>query len=155
MKKHLLAAALLLPIMQPAAPAQLCDPGIFLGRPSANPYDPDSTSNPLGPFGNPFAAASIHNPLGPFGSPVAPTSVANPLATHAPRIIAADGQYLGRLSANPHDPDSISNPYGRYGSPYSPTSIHNPYSKYGSPYSPLSPNNPFATQAPTLCSDEE
>ena len=66
-----------------------------------------------------------------------------------------DGQYLGRLSANPYDPDSVSNPYGRYGSPYSPTSINNPYSQYGSPYSPISPNNPYATKPPILCADEE
>ncbi|MFM8982137.1 MAG: hypothetical protein ACKOLA_04380, partial [Spartobacteria bacterium] len=59
------------------------------------------------------------------------------------------------LSANPYDHDSVSNPYGRYGSPYSPTSINNPYSQYGSPYSPISPNNPYATKPPILCADDE
>ena len=29
-----------------------------------------------------------------------------------------DGTYLGELSDNPYDPDSVANPYGRYGSPY-------------------------------------
>ena len=82
-------------------------------------------------------------------------SVSNPYATEAPKIIATDGQYLGKLSANPYDPDSISNPYGKYGSPYSPTSINNPYSQYGSQFSPISPNNPYATQAPILCGDED
>ena len=81
--------------------------------------------------------------------------MSNPSGTDAPKIIAADGRYLGRLSANPYDSDSVSNPYGRYGSPYSPTSINNPYSQYGSAYSPISPNNPYATNSPILCGDEE
>jgi hypothetical protein len=50
------------------------------------------------------------------------------------------GNYRGKLSANPYDPDSTSNPYGRYGSPFSPDSINNPYGA-GSPYSPSSPTN--------------
>jgi hypothetical protein len=37
------------------------------------------------------------------------------------------------LSANPYDPNSTSNPYGRYGSPYSADSINNPYGA-GNPY---------------------
>jgi len=52
------------------------------------------------------------------------------------------GNYRGKLSANPYDPDSTSNPYGRYGSPYSPDSITNPYGA-GNPYSPTSPTNPY------------
>jgi len=67
-----------------------------------------------------------------------------------PAIIARDGTYLGRLSANPYDPESTANPYGQYGSPYSPTSINNPYGTYGSPYSPQSANNPYATEAPII-----
>jgi len=60
------------------------------------------------------------------------------------------GKHLGTLSDNPYDPDSTSNPYGRYGSPYSPDSINNPYGKYGSPYSPNSPNNRYAPSAPVI-----
>jgi aspartyl-tRNA(Asn)/glutamyl-tRNA(Gln) amidotransferase subunit A len=77
----------------------------------------------------------------------------DPYATDAPDIVAEDETYLGKLSDNPYDPDSVSNPYGRYGSPYSSTSINNPYSTYGSPYSSQSPNNPYATQAPLLFGD--
>ncbi len=55
------------------------------------------------------------------------------------------GQYLGTLSANPYDSDSVSNPYGEYGSEYSDTSINNPYGEYGSPYSDSSVNNPYAS----------
>ncbi len=46
--------------------------------------------------------------------------------------VCGSGVFLGRLSANPYAPDSISNPY-----------------------SPISPNNPYATQAPILCGDDE
>ncbi len=75
----------------------------------------------------------------------------NPCSMSAPKIYAADGTYLGRLSSNPYMTDSISNPYGRYGSPYSSTSINNPNSRYGSPYSSISPNNPYAPRPPVLC----
>ena len=64
------------------------------------------------------------------------------------------GQYLGNLSANPYDANSVSNPYGRYGSPYSADSIKNPYGKYGSRYSNDSPNNPYATNAPGIYGNE-
>lgn len=55
---------------------------------------------------------------------------------NSPKIYAPDGQFLGNLNANRFDPNSISNPYGQYGSRYSPNSINNPYSAYGNPYSP-------------------
>lgn len=70
-----------------------------------------------------------------------------------PRIIAQDGNYLGRLNNNKYDPDSVANPYGRYGSRYSADSINNPYGKYGSPYSPYSATNPYSTQSPFLVGD--
>jgi hypothetical protein len=122
----------------------------FLGQLSANPYAPESTGNPYGQYGSPYAPNSVNNPYGPYGSPYSPTSVNNPYATEAPRIIAPDGTYLGRDSANPYDPDSTANPYGPYGSPYSPTSINNPYGQYGSPYAPNSARNPYATEAPSI-----
>ncbi len=122
----------------------------YLGQLSANPYAPDSTGNPYGQYGSAYAPSSINNPYGPNGSPYSPTSVNNPYATEAPRIIAPDGTYLGRASANPYDPDSTANPYGPYGSPYSPTSINNPYGQYGSPYAPNSARNPYATEAPSI-----
>ncbi len=60
------------------------------------------------------------------------------------------GKYLGNLNSNPYDPNSVSNPYGRYGSEYSQDSINNPYGEYGSEYSNSSPNNPYATGAPII-----
>ena len=68
----------------------------------------------------------------------------------SPYLVGQDGQYLGRLSANSLDPDSVSNPLGRYGSSLSPTSINNPLGRYGSPLSPYSATNPLATQAPII-----
>lgn len=34
---------------------------------------------------------------------------------------------LGNLNANPYDQNSVSNPYGEFGSPCSQDSINNPY----------------------------
>lgn len=61
-----------------------------------------------------------------------------------PQLYSPDGKYLGNLNSNQYDPNSVNNPYGRYGNPYSPDSINNPYGRYGSPYSPDSANNPYA-----------
>jgi len=58
------------------------------------------------------------------------------------RLYDQQENYRGKLSANPYDSDSTSNPYGRYGSPFSPDSINNPYGA-GNPYSPSSPTNPY------------
>jgi hypothetical protein len=65
-------------------------------------------------------------------------------------IVANDGQFLGKLSLNKFDPESILNPYGLYGSVYSATSIYNQYSTYGSPYSSLSPFNPYTFTPPII-----
>lgn len=73
-------------------------------------------------------------------------------AQNAPSIYSNDGQwkYLGKLSANRYDADSVSNPYGQYGSKYSADSINNPYGTYGSRYSSYSVTNPYTTQAPVI-----
>ena len=54
------------------------------------------------------------------------------------------GQYLGNLSANKFDPNSVNNKFGQFGSPFSPTSINNRFNQWGSPYSPSSVRNPYA-----------
>lgn len=61
----------------------------------------------------------------------------------SPGIYSRQGKYLGNLNNNQYDPNSIANPYGKYGNPYNSDSINNPYGKYGSPYSPDSVNNPY------------
>ena len=69
---------------------------------------------------------------------------------NSPYLVSPDGTYLGNLNNNRYDPNSVSNPYGRYGSKYSSESINNPYSEYGSRYSNKSSNNPYATQSPRI-----
>ncbi len=68
----------------------------------------------------------------------------------SPYLMSSDGKYLGNLSTNKYDPNSVSNPYGRYGSKYSADSINNPYGQYGSKYSNKSANNPYATSPPKV-----
>ncbi len=63
---------------------------------------------------------------------------------------ASDGTYLGLISSQAHQKDSIMNPYGNYGSAYSNTSIWNPYGTYGSQYGPKSPNNPYCSSPPVI-----
>jgi hypothetical protein len=65
-------------------------------------------------------------------------------------IVADDGQFLGKLTLNQYDSESISNSYGSYGSLYSSTSIKNQYSQYGSPYSSLSPFNQYSSTPPII-----
>ena len=73
-------------------------------------------------------------------------------AQQSPRLYSNDGKglYLGTLSANRYDSESVSNPYGEYGSRYSDKSINNPYGIYGSRYSPYSATNPYTTTAPVI-----
>lgn len=68
-------------------------------------------------------------------------------------LLAQDGQFLGAITENSYDTNSILNSYGPYGSKYSGTSIFNEYSPYGSQYGAYSINNPYCTQAPQLVID--
>jgi len=79
------------------------------------------------------------------------------VASAAPPILIDQktGQYLGNLSTNQNDPDSVSNPHGRYGSKDSEDSINNPDGKYGSPQSNDSLNNPYATNPPIVLDPED
>jgi hypothetical protein len=74
-----------------------------------------------------------------------------PAWAQSPRLYSHDGKtFLGNLNANRFDPDSIANPFGRYGSPTSPDSIHNRFGRYGNPASPVSATNPYARTAPRI-----
>ena len=97
--------------------------GEYLGKLSKNPYAKDSTS------GTNKQALERYD-------------VQNPYSTNAPKLYDSEGNYRGKLSTNKYDPESISNPYGKYGSKYSPDSINNPYGA-GSKYQKDSPNNPY------------
>ena len=78
------------------------------------------------------------------------------LASAAPPILIDQktGQYLGSLSTNQNDPNSVNNPHGRYGSKDSEDSINNPNGKYGSPQGNDSMNNLYATNAPIVLDRE-
>lgn len=65
-------------------------------------------------------------------------------------LAAQDGQFLGNITDNRYDKDSILNEYGPYGSQYSNTSIFNEYSPYGSVYGQYSVNNPYCSMPPKL-----
>jgi len=62
----------------------------------------------------------------------------------APSIIAADGTFLGNLSENTFDPNSIYNEWGGYGNKWNAKSVWNEWGTYGNPQSPESPWNPWA-----------
>lgn len=156
MQKQTFARALFALLLFPAASlAQTPDPS------ASNPYviQPYQWRAPVA-----TPAVPVYRPLTPiYVPPAAPRSAAPayrapvylpPTAAYgtAPIVRGEDGTYLGRLSANPYASDSVSNPYGRYGSRYSPDSVNNPYGTYGSPYSSRSATNPYATQAPLLIS---
>jgi hypothetical protein len=65
-------------------------------------------------------------------------------------LVANDRQYLGKITDNKYDQNSILNTYGPYGSRYSGTSIFNQYCPYGGPYGQYSPENPYNTAPPAL-----
>jgi hypothetical protein len=73
----------------------------------------------------------------------AAVAFAAPASAQSPRLYAADGTFLGNVNNNQFDPNSISNPFGQYGSQFSPNSINNQFGKYGNPFSPDSVRNPF------------
>lgn len=65
-------------------------------------------------------------------------------------IIAHDGQFLGKLTSNSFDSDSLLNEFGPYGSEFSPTSIFNNFGNYGGEFSALSPFNEFSSTPPKI-----
>lgn len=67
--------------------------------------------------------------------------------------LTVQAEYLGNLSTNEFDPNSIANPFGA-GNPYSPNSVTNQFGIYGNPYSNQSATNPHATDAPRLFDQE-
>ena len=81
-------------------------------------------------------------------------SATNPYATDAPKLYDEEGNYRGKLSANPYDPESVSNPYGRYGSEHSADSINNPYGA-GNEYRSDSPRNPYGVGMKIVADGQE
>ena len=108
-----------------------------LGILSENPHVLNLTENPYGK--NIQHGDGIGNPSGQYDSFYSNKSATNPLTAEAPKPYDQQGQYRGRLSVNPYASDSISNPYGRYGSQYE-NGLINQFDS-GSPYGD-GPKNP-------------
>ena len=120
MKKVLVIAVLSL------TTASFVHAGEYLGQLSTNPYAPNSTS---APGANNYRSRQ---------------SMENQFSTGGPKLYDSEGNYRGNLNGNRFDPDSVSNPYGRYGSEYSSESLNNQYGA-GSQYRLDSPNNRYGT----------
>src|SRR6478672_477808 len=65
-------------------------------------------------------------------------------------LLASDGTFLGVVSSNQYDLNSISNPHGQYGSPHGLYSVRNQYSMYGGSYGIYSPYNSNCLQPPVI-----
>lgn len=68
------------------APKIVSSDGTYLGRKSANQFDPDSTSNKFGVHGSKSSPNSVNNPFGTYGSKFSPKSANNPFANDAPKL---------------------------------------------------------------------
>ena len=84
------------------------------------------------------------------GNVTPPTNFDNLNYLEGAIIVANDNQYLGKISQNQYDLDSISNRFGTYGSEFSLYSIFNSFGTYGSQFSILSPFNQFTTTPPKI-----
>ncbi len=101
----------------------------FLGITAASAqYLGNYTSNPTLPPAPPQLPGTFNNP---FGN-----------SQNSPHLYDSQGGYHGNLNGNQFDPDSVANPFGRYGSQFSPDSVNNPFGA-GSQFAPDSPSNPF------------
>jgi hypothetical protein len=73
------------------------------------------------------------------------------ITNNYPELYSSDGKvYLGKLTSDKYDTDSIFNEYGNYGSKYSSESIWNEYGDYGSKYSSKSAFNKYASDPPII-----
>ena len=70
-------------------------------------------------------------------------------AQSLPVVVGQDGKFLGNLSQNQYDSNSICNPYGQFGSEYA-QSIFNRYGTYGGEYSSMGAYNPSAKNPPII-----
>ncbi|HEY9800286.1 MAG TPA: hypothetical protein V6D25_08000 [Leptolyngbyaceae cyanobacterium] len=68
----------------------------------------------------------------------------------AGQLWAGNGQFLGLLSSNRYDVNSISNPHGMYGSQHGLYSISNQYGMYGGQHGLYSPYNSYCLNPPII-----
>lgn len=72
--------------------------------------------------------------------------VSAPAAAQSGAARAAEHHVIGRLSANPYAPTSTASPAQRF----DPDSVTNPFGRYGSMFSPTGAANPNAIDTPAL-----
>lgn len=65
-------------------------------------------------------------------------------------IVANDGQFLGKLTFNKFDSESILNSFSEYGNRFSSKSIYNRFGNYGNKFSSLSPYNKLTNTPPKI-----
>lgn len=66
------------------------------------------------------------------------------------QLYASDNQFLGSLSNNQYDVNSISNPHGMYGGTHGLYSINNPHGIYGGTHGLHSPYNTYCLNPPVV-----
>ena len=95
-------------------------------------------------------------PLPDIPSLVGPTTAAQLITAIRSRkaiILADDGTFLGKVSADRSDGQAIGNPGGPFSSPTGQWSLMNPKSRYTKADDDLSVNNPNAKRPPKLLLD--
>jgi hypothetical protein len=87
---------------------------------------------------------------GGFSAATQPAGVNLCTSLEGSSIVATDGQFLGKITSNKFDSQSIGNEFGVYGSKFSSTSIFNEFGTYGSAFSAKSAFNDLATSPPSI-----
>lgn len=92
--------------------------------------------------------------VGLLAATVTPRAASGQITDFCPlldgRIVADDGQFLGRITPSTTASDSLINPFGAHGSQFSVESIFNPNSAYGGTFAQQSPFNSTALQPPRI-----
>ena len=75
------------------------------------------------------------------------------LAQNPLSIMGGDGSFLGIITPDKYNKNSICNQYGAYGGKYNPHSIFNEYGTYGGKYSDLGAYSEIAQHPPLIVLD--
>ncbi len=94
-----------------------------------------------------IAISTSTTPVPPTTLPGGPLSCA---AVEGASVFGQDGKYLGKITWNSFEHESIGNTFGPHGSEYSATSVFNSFSQYGSEFSALSAFNELAGRPPIV-----
>jgi hypothetical protein len=88
---------------------------VYIGDLNTNQFDTNSVNNQFGIYGSPYGPLSINNKFGRYGNQYSNYSATNPYAMFPPLLYDSNGTYMGKLSANTFDSESVSNPLSIYG----------------------------------------